>query len=384
MRKIIYRLPIDPRNINQTVEYTNSVLVVIGILSTLITLILIILSIVLPKNLFPNLLLMVPVFCIPVGLCIWFKWYISAFFKKVEKEALLKRLALKRVNYLESIIQNSNDIILTVDSDAFILKFNKGAQFHFGSSQEEVLGKPLSMLFVNERRINSIISRAYQTGNFINEEISIRTKSGEIRQLNLSAAIMNYDNINLNGLVVTAKDITEMKQLEIELRRKNEQLGLLAISDSLTGLYNVRHFYDQIKRELKRFSRNPERKLSLILLDIDRFKELNDTEGHQMGDHVLSALAQVIKVCIREDIDTGYRYGGDEFVIVLPDTDQKQARVVAERIQKQFGAFKFGNTGLSIGITEAMMVDNEETIVKRADEAMYTAKKSGKGCIACK
>ncbi len=380
MRKLFLKIVTDPKSSDKNTLKRGTLL--LGLSGSLITITCVIFALILPVGLHLRFIIALPVLCIPPLFTWWFLSYLSLYIKRTEKESLMKRLGRKKVNYLENIIQNSNDIILTIDFDSFILKFNKGAENHFGYSQEEVLGKSLSMLFVNEKEIARIVEKADKIGNLVDKEISIRTKTGEIKQLNLSISKMNYENININGFVVTAKDITDRKKLEQELRRKNEQLSLLAITDSLTELFNVRHFYNEIKRELKRHGRNPARKLSLILIDIDRFKELNDTEGHQMGDHVLASLAKVINVCIRADIDSGYRYGGDEFVIILPDTDKNQAKVVADRIQKQFGAFKFGMTSLSIGITEALLNDNEESIVKRADDAMYKAKRSGKGCIA--
>jgi diguanylate cyclase (GGDEF)-like protein/PAS domain S-box-containing protein len=298
--------------------------------------------------------------------------------QKLSKAQLLTRRFQNISKYFESIMQDSTDIIFSVDIDGFILKFNKGAQIHFGYSQEEIVGKPLAYLFVNDTDERKILSTVLLSGKSVNEEIPMKTKSGNVILLNLSMSEMKNDNNQIIGLVVTAKDITEKKKLEMELVKKNEMLGKLAITDGLTELYNSRHFHDQIKRELSRLRRNPGRKLSLILLDIDHFKQLNDTEGHQMGDHVLRSLGQVIKVCIRKDVDSGYRYGGDEFVIILPDTDKAQAKVAAERIQKQFGAFKFGNTGLSMGIAEAFSDEDEQSLIKRADEAMYTSKKEGR------
>jgi diguanylate cyclase (GGDEF)-like protein len=118
-----------------------------------------------------------------------------------------------------------------------------------------------------------------------------------------------------------------------------------------------------------------------VLLDLDHFKELNDTQGHQMGDQVLRSLGQVIRVCLRKDIDMGFRYGGDEFIMILPDTDKHQAAIAAERIQKQFEAFSFGKTSLSMGIVEARCDEDDHSILKRADEAMYQSKKSGRSRI---
>ncbi len=338
------------------------------------------LALFLPVPLYVKILIMVPALFVPFLLIFNIKMLYAADIETKEKDALLYRVEQKKVTYLEHIIQNSNDIIFTVDREHYILKFNEGAQSYFGYTQEEVLGKPLTLLF-ESRRIASLIEKMKKTGSVINEVISAKTKEGNMMVLILNISRMNFEINNIDGYVLTAKDITEKKQLEDELRQKNEQLSLLAITDSLTGLYNLRHFYAEIKRELKRFRRKPDRALSLLLIDIDRFKELNDTEGHQMGDAVLHALAEIIQSCIREDIDSGYRYGGDEFVVMLPDTNKSQANVVAQRIRKQYMSFKFGNTDLSIGVTEAEAGDNEESIVKRADDAMYKRKRRGRGTV---
>jgi diguanylate cyclase (GGDEF)-like protein/PAS domain S-box-containing protein len=311
----------------------------------------------------------------------WLSEILKRYAQKISKAQQLTRRFQNISKYFESIMQDSTDIIFSVDTDGFILKFNKGAQIHFGYSQEEIVGKPLAYLFVNDTDERKILGTVLLSGKSVNEEIPMKTSSGNVILLNLSMSEMKNDNNQIIGLVVTAKDITEKKKLEIELVKKNEMLGRLAITDGLTELYNSRHFNDQIKRELSRMRRNPGRKLSLILLDIDHFKQLNDTEGHQMGDHVLRSLGQVIKVCIRKDVDIGFRYGGDEFVIMLPDTDKEQAKVAADRIQKQFCAFKFGNTGLSMGIAEAFSDEDEQSLVRRADEAMYRSKKEGRSRV---
>jgi diguanylate cyclase (GGDEF)-like protein/PAS domain S-box-containing protein len=319
-------------------------------------------------------------FC--AGLLYWFYKYIKEFAKKMEKNQLTVRRIQAKSNYLESILDDSTDIIFTTDMDAFILKFNKGSEMHFGYTQEEIVGVPLKQLFVNEADERKIINTVLLSGKSINEEIPMKTKPGEIILLNLSISEMKNDFAQIIGLVVTAKDITEKKKLENELLKKNELLSKLAITDGLTELFNVRHFYDQIVRELSRLKRNPQRKLSTMLIDIDHFKELNDTEGHQVGDQVLKSLGQVIKVCIRKDVDSGFRYGGDEFAVILPDTDKSQAKVAAERISKQFGAFKFGRVSLSIGIAEAVPGEDEKSIVKRTDEALYRSKREGRARIS--
>lgn len=316
-----------------------------------------------------------------VSLSIWLRYHFHNYSQKIDKLTLITRRFQNISKYFESILQDSTDIILSIDTDGYILKFNRGAQLHFGYTQEEIVGKAFAFLFVNESDKAKIINAVLLTGKSVNEEIPLKTCSGSIILVNMSISEMKSDNNQIIGMVVTAKDITEKKKLEMELVKKNELLSKLAITDALTGLYNSRHFHDQIKRELSRFKRNPARKLSLLLLDIDHFKDLNDTEGHQMGDHVLKSLGQVIKVCLRSDIDSGFRYGGDEFVVLLPDTDKTQALVAAERIQKQFQTFKFGKTSLSMGISEAINGEDEQSFVKRTDEAMYKSKHEGRARI---
>lgn len=311
----------------------------------------------------------------------WFRWYVAGYVQKMEKIMLTIRRVQNKSNYLDSILQDSTDIIFTTDIDGFVLKFNKGSELHFGYTQEEIVGTPLKSLFVNEADERKILGVVLLSNKSTNEEIPMKTKQGEIILLNLSISEMKNDYNQIIGLVVTAKDITEKKKLEMELVKKNELLSKLAITDGLTELFNVRHFWEQLIKELSRLKRNPQRKLSLVMMDIDHFKELNDNEGHQVGDAVLRSLGQVIKACIRKDVDMGFRYGGDEFALILPDTDKMQARVAADRIQKQLGAFKFGRISLSIGIAEAKPGDTEKSLVKNVDECLYTSKREGRARI---
>ena len=312
---------------------------------------------------------------------LWLWKHVHGYAEKITKSKLIAKRFQNISKYFESILQDSTDIIFTLDTEGFILKFNRGAQMHFGYTQEEIVGKPLTHLFVNEADHQKILSNVLLTGKTVNEEIPLKTSSGKVILVNLSMSEMKNDNNQIIGLVGTAKDITEKKELEMELLKEKELLSKLVITDSLTGLYNSRHFYEQIRRELSRLRRNPGRKLTIVMLDIDHFKKLNDTEGHQMGDHTLRSLSNVIRVCIRKDIDTAYRYGGDEFILLLPDTDKHQARVVTDRIQKQYGSFRFGVTSLSMGIAEALAGEDDTSIMHRADEALYTSKREGRARI---
>jgi diguanylate cyclase (GGDEF)-like protein len=160
------------------------------------------------------------------------------------------------------------------------------------------------------------------------------------------------------------------------------QLRELTITDSLTSLYNMRHFYSQLQLEMDRALRY-KHPLSLLFLDLDRFKQYNDLHGHLDGDQVLVRLGEVIRDCLRTT-DTAYRYGGDEFIVVLPMTQGSEAWNVAERIRKQFIAAyasleKRGrvNVTLSAGVVEYVSGEDVASFMKRGDQAMYQAKKEG-------
>jgi diguanylate cyclase (GGDEF)-like protein len=187
--------------------------------------------------------------------------------------------------------------------------------------------------------------------------------------------------IRRSELIVRLKRVLRERSLLAQQQQMENRLRELTITDDLTKLYNMRHFYVQLQLEIDRAARytNP---LSLLLLDVDRFKQFNDTYGHLEGDEILIKLADVIRDCLRKS-DTAYRYGGDEFMVVLPQTQGGEAWNVAERIRTRFPA-EFPrrepdrvDSALSIGVVEHKKGEELSRFVKRADQAMYKAKKQG-------
>jgi len=162
---------------------------------------------------------------------------------------------------------------------------------------------------------------------------------------------------------------------ENELRRANKRLEELSITDDLTGIYNRRHFYEKLSQETARAQRH-KHPLSLLMFDVDHFKSYNDTRGHLAGNRILERVGRIISEEIRE-VDFGFRYGGDEFTVILPETSQKNAIVVAERIGKAFQKCKFDETTLSIGVAQYDSKSDLDTLIKHADETMYRAKSQG-------
>jgi diguanylate cyclase (GGDEF)-like protein len=169
----------------------------------------------------------------------------------------------------------------------------------------------------------------------------------------------------------------------IRERTLREQLEILAVRDPLTSLYNRRSFEENARKEAIRAQRY-RHTLFLFFIDIDNFKKYNDMNGHQAGDGLLVDVARLLTNSSRENIDSVYRYGGDEFIMMLPHLPAGQARGVAERICWNFDLLKLPPAGLSIGIAKfihkSASIDQDiQDMIKRADNAVYAAKKKGQG-----
>jgi len=185
------------------------------------------------------------------------------------------------------------------------------------------------------------------------------------------------------------KDLNDQLQEKVEeLEEAKEQLRQRAITDGLTGLFNYRHFKEQLMFEISR-SRRHNLNLSLIMLDIDHFKHYNDTNGHPAGDGVLKELAKLLKNNIRS-IDLAARYGGEEFTLVLMETNKAAAKIVAEKIRKLVEEHNFdfenkqpgGRITISTGVATFPEDGTDfDTLVKAADERLYMAKQAGRNVI---
>lgn len=177
--------------------------------------------------------------------------------------------------------------------------------------------------------------------------------------------------------------IKAIREESEELKRKEAELEILSVTDSLTGLYNKRYLSEKLSEIIAAQSFN-EHPLSLIMIDIDHFKQFNDTYGHVEGDRLLSFFSTILKTIIRDD-DIPCRYGGEEFAIVLVNTDIEEGSRVAERIRIRFSETTFETQSgqkvtvtLSAGISTLKPSDTPETFLKRADEALYRAKAGGR------
>ena len=228
--------------------------------------------------------------------------------------------------------------------------------------------------FIKDHYDSDVIVITGYTGDYTYEEA-----------INRGADDFVFKPVKFEELQRRLKRVLRERQLTHERTLILEQLKELAITDDLTKLFNSRHFYNQIEQEVSRYNRY-KRPFSILLIDVDHFKHFNDTYGHLEGDRILRRVARLITSCMRT-MDTAYRYGGEEFTVLLPETTCDAALTVAERIKESvcnesLDYINNARVTVSIGATEYSDLDTVSDLVKRADRAMYIAKQKGRNRIA--
>jgi diguanylate cyclase (GGDEF)-like protein/PAS domain S-box-containing protein len=279
----------------------------------------------------------------------------------------------------------------------------KGDLFPLKGSVSEVLTKTRAGLFSHPKTVEEMDKRfpnhvaTVQAGMRSLMGVPLIYRDEVIGSLHFRSRTLNaYSERDLHlaekigmqiaGAIGSAQLFSDLKSIEKSLRESENSYRELSIIDDLTQLYNSRHFYFQLKNELYRSNRygTP---LALLLLDIDNFKAFNDAYGHIEGDQVLLRLGQVIKRCLRET-DFAYRYGGEEFTILLPMTTNADGTVIAERIRTEFRKETFSpvpgqnvHVTLSIGLAQYRLQEEMKDFVHRVDQLMYQGKKCGKDTV---
>ncbi len=193
-----------------------------------------------------------------------------------------------------------------------------------------------------------------------------------IKHIELDNALLNYQQ-KLEAMV---EDRTQV------LIERTEQLEILASTDPLTGLYNRRKFSQLLDKELDRFQRY-QHSFNILNIDIDYFKKINDTYGHDIGDKVLKQFADVLRNNVRRSDSVG-RWGGEEFILLIIESTPEQTKLIAENLLKAINRENFdkvGNVSASIGVTQISKDDTYEDIVRRSDHALYKAKENGRNRI---
>ncbi len=294
--------------------------------------------------------------------------------KRVEEQLRETRDAL------QTIIYSSPLAILTLDAEDQVTMWNPAAEGMFGWSDKQILGQADPTVPENKIKEHDALRNATLSGmSFSNMDTLRMKKDGEQFPVSLSVAPLRGQQNEVIGRLHIITDITERKKLQEELRQQ-------ATTDELTKVSNRRHFIELANSEVKRAIRL-KRPPAVALIDIDHFKQINDTYGHATGDLALIAFTKICQKQIRE-IDVFARFGGDEFVLLFPETTQEQAYDIVERIRLALTKKPVDLEGKQVTITLSCGIaslGDEQTsfdaLLNRADQALYRAKEAGRNRV---
>lgn len=298
----------------------------------------------------------------------------------------LYRENIKQRRFIESLLHTIPLPIFARDEEEIITHANPAyAEFH-GMDLADMLGKHISDVYSPEHVQQTVedarLMRADPSGRQTFERTVTFHNPERKHQIIVHKAVVRGEDGAAQGVVGAIADVTKMKAMQIELER-------LAATDPLTGAANRRAFMEKANAELQR-SRRTGRPLALVMLDIDRFKSINDRFGHQVGDAVLKQLAVVCRATIRDSIDLFARMGGEEFVIVAPETDTAGASILAERLRRAIAKQELTFEGVSLRYTASFGVaavggragdDSIDETLKRADACLYRSKEGGRNRV---
>ena len=276
------------------------------------------------------------------------------------------------------------------DAAGRLLFYNRAFAQRFGVSEYAWLGRTDEQLWSRKltKSVRTHDLEVMAGGRMVETEEQIRNADGTVSSLRSfkfpchdSAGNMLLAGVAVDVSVEVAHQV-ELERYHRELEEANDQLRKLAVTDELTGLRNRRSFEERLVMEFS-MARRRKRELSVLLIDVDNFKSINDRWGHAAGDEVLRRLGMILRTTVRMP-DLPARYGGEEFVVLLPESDEASAMGLARRVMQRVAAEDWDNAALTISVGMAAMnesLENGFQLVELADEALYAAKRAGKNRV---
>ncbi|MCW8994218.1 MAG: diguanylate cyclase [Psychromonas sp.] len=309
-------------------------------------------------------------------------------------------IELKDIHWLIDMIQNIDVGLVVLELDMKVKVWNGFMENHSGLLAAHATDRKLNELFEDipnewlQQKINSVCllkNKAFTTWEqrpFLFKFKSYRpiTSSAEFMYQNVTFLPLSDITGNVTQICMIIYDVTDVALNKKAFQEANCKLEQLSHTDSLTQLYNQGYWRECCCSEYKRHTRT-QQPSSLIMLDIDHFKQINDTYGHPFGDEVIRQVANCLRKNMRET-DIAGRYGGEEFTLILVDTDLQNARLVAERIRVAIESYQFSYQGKQVKVTASLgiahitgNIPDYKSWIKRADMGLYIAKNSGRNQI---
>ena len=294
-----------------------------------------------------------------------------------------KELQLKYAHQAQ-IIEQIHDSVVATDLEGYITSWNKGSELLLGYSAEEMIGKHIKSLYLKEDYtfVKENLVKLLQQGER-KTEIRLIKKSKEIIFADLSLSLLRDENEKVIGTIGYVQDITEHKKIQEALDEQKEILQYQAQHDAMTGLPNRVLFFDRLEQGIEK-SKRQQVGLALFFIDLDKFKHINDSLGHAVGDRVLKIIAKRLKRTIRRE-DTLARLSGDEFTVIMEEVvHEEDASMLSEKLLEvlaepmhidEHTLYVSGSIGISLYPKDAQSAQN---LLKYADTAMYKAKEEGR------
>jgi diguanylate cyclase (GGDEF)-like protein/PAS domain S-box-containing protein len=309
-------------------------------------------------------------------------------------------LAISEEKY-RILLDESSDPIFMFDPDGQYLYVNRAFADGVNRKLDEIIHKKIWDVFSRDEADKrfAVVKWVFENRETKIIEVRVPRTDGDRYYITTVKPVLDAEG-KVTSVICISKEITDRKRMEEELRRANEQLSAQlaeieslhetlreqAIRDALTGLHNLRFLTESMKREIAQATRD-RIPLSVVLMDIDHFKVFNDTYGHKAGDEVLQALGKILSSKTRAG-DIACRYGGEEFMVIMPSAHPQEAFRRAEQWRKIFASTHITNKGQVLSATLSAGVatfpdhgTTDDDIWRAADNALYKAKSAGRNCV---